>query len=80
MADKAEVVEGRTASTEELELAFSGPAVASNRVFMTLVGSGIRIAFTEQHGDMTPQFRAAGDQIVVFGMARKAIRPEKTNW
>lgn len=48
-------------STEEdVRTAFSGPALASNRFFLSLVGSGVRIAFTEQHGKIVgPQFRTA---------------------
>lgn len=45
---------------DELKIAFDGPALASNRFFVTAGPGGIRIAFTEQwRDDAPPMFRCA---------------------
>ena len=47
-------------SDEELRAAFSGPAVRSNKIYLSMTDSGIRIAFMEQHGTSVPPiFRLA---------------------
>jgi hypothetical protein len=47
-------------SNTELSVAFSGPAVASNRFFVTLGPVAVRIAFCEQNGpEIGPNFRTA---------------------
>ena len=47
-------------SNEELRTSFSGPAVRSNKIYLSLTDGGVRIAFTEQHGDAVPPiFRTA---------------------
>lgn len=47
-------------STDEMRVAFSGPAFAANRFFVTIGPAGVRIAFTEQwKDDVTPEFRCA---------------------
>jgi hypothetical protein len=38
----------REASDAELDVAYSGPAPAANRMLVTLGNSGVRIAFAEQ--------------------------------
>lgn len=47
-------------SEEDLRAAFSGPAVRSNKIFLSMTEGGVRLAFMEQHGDVVlPVFRAA---------------------
>lgn len=44
----------------ELKAAFDGPALASNRFFITVGENGVRLAFTEQWKDGEPPiFRCA---------------------
>jgi hypothetical protein len=62
MADvgKPEAVKASPVSEDELQIAFSGPAIASNKVYVTLSPGGIRIAFTEQRTSAAqPSFRSA---------------------
>lgn len=49
----------RTLSDEEKEIALEGPAIAANRVLISLGTSGVRITFTEQVEDRLPKFRVA---------------------
>jgi hypothetical protein len=45
---------------EELEIAFSGPAIAANKVYATRTNAGLRLAFTEQRNPTAaPIFRTA---------------------
>lgn len=47
-------------SKNELEISFSGPALATNRFFVSISPAGMRVAFAEQHSaDMEPKFRTA---------------------
>ncbi len=47
-------------SEEELRTAFSGPAVRSNKIYLSMTESGVRLSFMEQHGDVVPPvFRMA---------------------
>lgn len=46
-------------SPKELEIAFSGPAVAANRFLVHVTGSWVRVAFLEQTPDISPVFRNA---------------------
>ena len=47
-------------SEEELRTAFSGPAVRSNKIYLSMTESGVRLSFMEQHGDAVPPvFRMA---------------------
>lgn len=47
-------------SDEELRVAFSGAAISSNKIYVTLTGAGARITFMEQLGEVvTPVFRTA---------------------
>ena len=44
----------------ELEVAFSGPALATNQFFVSIGVDAMRLAFAERHGpDMKPKFRTA---------------------
>lgn len=47
------------ATEEELAVAFSGPAIAANRMFVTIGSGGARIAFSEQQRANLPVFRSA---------------------
>jgi hypothetical protein len=44
---------------EECKIAYSGPAVAANRSYVSLSSGGARLAFTEQQGKSLPVFRNA---------------------
>ncbi len=44
---------------EECKIAYSGPAVAANRSYVSLSSSGARLAFTEKQGKSLPVFRNA---------------------
>jgi len=47
-------------SRSELEIAYAGPAKATNRFYVSIGVGGVRIAFAEQHDpDMAPKFRTA---------------------
>ena len=47
-------------SRSDLEIAYSGPAKAANRFYVSIGVGGMRIAFAEQHDpDMAPKFRTA---------------------
>ncbi len=46
-------------SSLEMEIAQSGPAIYSNRFFITISNAGTRIAFAEAGPDMPPVFRSA---------------------
>ncbi|PTQ78371.1 hypothetical protein C8R26_103133 [Nitrosomonas oligotropha] len=50
----------RELNVDEFKIAHSGPAVLSNRFFISLGPWGVRIAFAEQHGESAePIFRSA---------------------
>lgn len=65
MAEKVQVVsetpELQTkVSDDELRAAFTGPAVNSNKMYLSMMSAGARISFMEQHGDaVSPTFRTA---------------------
>ncbi len=47
-------------NSDEIAAIFSGPAVHSNKMFATLTGTGLRIAFMEQYDPAKPPlFRVA---------------------
>jgi len=47
-------------SDEDYKAMYSGPAVATNRFFLTITQDGARLAFMEQYGEKVPaQFRTA---------------------
>ena len=48
-----------TVSQQELDVAFGHPAPMSNRVLLTLSGSGGRLSFLELAPNGTPHFRGA---------------------
>jgi hypothetical protein len=55
----AEVLDA-SVSEADLRAAFSGPAISSNKIFVTRTVGGIRIAFTEQYvATYAPEFRTA---------------------
>lgn len=60
-ADEIDAGESIAVSDQEMEAAYSGPAVASNRFFTTIgVGGAVRIAFAEQRSpNAIPVFRSA---------------------
>lgn len=68
----------------ELLAAFGGPAFASNRFFVTVGQSGVRIAFTEQWGESAPPaFRCAAvmgvpDAIQLKDLLAQLLRPLET--
>lgn len=50
----------RKVTPEELAIAYSGPAVLTNKFYITMTPTGVRIAFTEVQGEgYQPQFRTA---------------------
>ena len=61
MADQSAASGGfRQPSEEELEVAFSGPAILANRFYVTLGPTGARIAFAEQQSsEKDAEFRSA---------------------
>jgi hypothetical protein len=66
-------------SQAELASSFEGPALHSNRFFASNVAAGIRIAFSEQHPAVTPQFRTAvlvayHDAIALRDLLTKQLR------
>jgi len=72
--------EGSALSREDLEAAFAGPAPHSNRFFVTLGASGVRIAFTEQNPGIGPQFRVATimsyqDAIQLTELLQRLLKP-----
>lgn len=47
-------------SDEEMLTVFSGPALASNKVYITITAGGVRLTFCEQSGKaVPPKFRTA---------------------
>lgn len=46
-------------SEREMEIAFSGPAIYTNKFYVTVGGAHARIAFTEARKEGDPQFRSA---------------------
>jgi len=47
-------------SEDELRAAFAGPAFHSNKIYLSITGSGARLAFMEQQGEpVPPTFRTA---------------------
>lgn len=67
MADEINAGESVPVSERELEISFSGPAIACNRFFVSLTAGGaMRITFAEQRSqDAEPVFRSA----VIFSMS-----------
>jgi hypothetical protein len=67
-------------TNSELDIAFSGPAIASNRFFVT-VGPTVRIAFCEQLGpNIGPKFRTAvslpaQDAIALAELLKQLLAP-----
>ena len=67
-------------SNAELDIAFSGPAIASNRFFVT-VGPTVRIAFCEQLGPVIgPKFRTAvslpiQDAVALMELLKQLLAP-----
>jgi hypothetical protein len=57
-ADEAEAVQ-QEVPPETMTALFSGPAVYSNRMYVTNLPLGIRLTFAEGAGDLPDQFRAA---------------------
>ena len=49
----------RDVTNEEMGIAFEGPAIFTNRVFITIGSGGVRIAFTEDRQDALAAFRSA---------------------
>lgn len=66
MADEINAGESTQVSDREMDISFSGPAIACNRFFATLTpGGAMRIAFAEQRSpDAEPVFRSA----IIFSM------------
>jgi hypothetical protein len=68
------------ASDMELDVAFSGPAITSNRFYVT-VGPTVRIAFCEQYGAAgIPKFRTAvslpiQDAIALTAILKQLLEP-----
>ncbi|MBW3098075.1 hypothetical protein [Pseudohoeflea coraliihabitans] len=81
MAEKKQLedTEVRQVSQEELEIAYQGPAVFSNKFFLSITHSGLRVAFAEQNGEALPaQFRTAvvlpyQDALQLSKLLQKAI-------
>jgi hypothetical protein len=69
-----------TVSDDELRASFNGPAVHSNKMFMTMTSSGARIAFMEALGDKVfPTFRAAvllsfGDALALRDLLTRQLK------
>ncbi len=64
----------RGLSEQELELAYSGPAMAANRLFVTITPSGVRITFAEQTGPGKPaHFRTAVIMSIQDGIALRDV-------
>ncbi len=63
MADQASDSKGGSGNPgiteEELSVAFEGPAVNASRVFVSLMPSGVRLSFVEQHQSTPLRFRGA---------------------
>lgn len=59
--EEAPGAEGRVPVTDdELRVSFSGAAVRSNKILLSMTENGFRISFLEQHGDVvSPIFRTA---------------------
>lgn len=54
------VDEPKVAAGNEVDIAFSGPAIATNKFFVTVHDTFVRVTFTEQAGpDSAPLFRSA---------------------
>jgi hypothetical protein len=71
---------GKKASKEDIETAFSGPAVLANRIVVTPNPGGVRIAFAEQPPvEGAPVFRAAvslsfQDAISLYRVVRESVK------
>lgn len=67
-------------SQPELDIALSGPAILTNRFFVSVGPNGVRIAFTEQGSpDHTPVFRAGvgmsiPDAISLYRLLRDLLK------
>jgi len=66
MAEKAKAASeptedvGKPIPEEEMRTIFSGPAVASNKIYITISAAGVRLTFCEQQGKVVPPvFRTA---------------------
>ncbi len=67
----------RALSQKELEIAFSGPAVLTNRFYVTIGAYGIRISFTEvQNNDADPVFRTGCVMCIQDGIRLKNLLQE----
>lgn len=63
---------------DEMRIAFAGPAVFSNRFFITLTQSGVRVAFAEQQGGDLPVFRTGvilgfSDALALSGLIKELM-------
>jgi hypothetical protein len=73
--------EAEKISSAEMLTAFSGAAVLANKFYVTLMSSGVRIAFTEQVGsEVPPQFRTSvilsfGDAILLTDLLKRMLAP-----
>lgn len=58
---------------ENLERAFAGPAVFSNRIYATLSPLGIRLTFMESSPNGEEQYRTAAYLSILDGIALKDL-------
>jgi hypothetical protein len=79
-AGKADTDKLVSSSEDDLQIVFSGPAVAANKIFVTLSSAGIRLTFTEQRNPkVAPVFRTAAlvsipDAISLRDLLSKVLR------
>lgn len=72
MADDVQAV-----SVDQLKVAFGGPALASNRFFVTLGPGGMRLAFCEEYATGHPaEFRTAVILSVQDAISLKRVMTE----
>jgi hypothetical protein len=59
--EKAKATEAKPElSDAEHQVAFEGPALLANKVYLSITAAGARLAFAEQYGErVLPQFRTA---------------------
>jgi hypothetical protein len=86
MSDTTQTPSDATPAVDaEMEVANSGPAILSNRFFVTLGQSGIRIAFTEQIAPEKPSaFRTAvalsfQDGIALYKLLQVVLKEVEEN-
>lgn len=84
MSDEVQPESKGGVSDEELEIAFAGPAHASDRFIVSLRPAGVRIAFCEQPSPATPpRFRSAvmlsyPDGVALYRLLQRMLRePEE---